>query len=163
MKKLIAATVAVVLCSLFIGCRTIRRDRGLYGKDIPITRQSILIVKMNTIITSFDGDKVRWGKKHGLMDDWEGQDTPSVQVHIPSGAHDLTLRYNTSTWNRRGADVVFKNTITKEFLPGHCYFISGILDEKTGHRRIWFTDWTKSSGSESFVEDKDGNLVTEQP
>jgi predicted small secreted protein len=159
MKKLI---VAAMLCFLLIGCRTARREIGLYGEDIPATGQSILIVPLNHFVTGFDGDKVHWGKKHGLLDDWIGKDAPSVQVHIPSGAHDLILRFDTTTWNRKGEDVYFKNTITKEFLPGHCYYITGTLDEKTGQKTITFSDLTKASGNESFVEDKDGNWVKRQ-
>jgi hypothetical protein len=52
--------------------------------------------------------------------------------------------------------VYFKNTITKEFLPGHSYSIWGSVNDK-GHRTVSFSDATKISGSEKFVEDDDGN------
>jgi hypothetical protein len=157
MKKLIAVAVAV-LCFLSTGCVSAVRDRGLYGVDIPITEQSILIIQENNFVTSFNGEKVRWGKKHHLFEDW----TTGVQIRIPSGKHDLTFKFNTTTYDRRGYDVVFKNTITKEFLPGHCYYIAGALNNGK-QKIITFFDRTKVSGSENFVEDKDGNWVTGQP
>jgi hypothetical protein len=155
MKKLIATGTAV-LCFLLTGCMTtVRQDLGLYGKRIPAAEQSILIIRGGTYVTyvtGFDGDTVLWGRKHHTWD-WATE----VQIHIPSGVHTLTFKFN------NGERVRLKNTLTKEFLPGHCYFLRITIPKETNKRTIIFTDWTKNSGSESFVEDEDGNWVIERP
>jgi hypothetical protein len=158
---------AAVLCFLLAGCVTERQDVGHYGKDLLVTEQSILLIHENTYVTGFDGNAVPWGRRHHAMNNWGTE----FQIRIPSGTHELTFKFNDAPAYDfevhrlvgSGQRARLKKPLTKEFLPGHSYRLRITVPGNTKKRTIIFTDLTKSSGSESFVEDENGNWVLEQP